>query len=1277
MANGRLRCCGSSLYLKQRMGLGFTLNVSAMLNTLKYSHNAIVRRQNGSPQAGTSPTPENSFYSDSDFWTYNTAQESLVAAVTHAVPGSKLLNSKFSTITLSTPQANSSSELFPTKSDIIEATFFLDQQQTSQFPGLLRTIQYAKLGTQPQNIRYEPFASSNALPVSPSTIQATPPIFSFSVSMPTLEQVFLKLSEIVEAEEALEREIIQTSQFATSPTGASSLANTPFLASPTSPSNPAGLNQKSDEELAKQARKDFWWVDSRCRLYGHDKETVLSLPAPSPKFSDNTSTADLPPVSPLYNQYTYSSDKSLRKQTRDVTRQMRAVVIRKYQSIRRDRRLFLLQTVVPVLSLCIGLTFQALNTFTKLKTFSMDFSPVHFNAALQTDPNAPSVFSMPIYYADTSRREDMEYTVTKFQEIRDFWPVEDPGAFVLEDLNGTEFMSDNEVMMHVFKKVDYAAGAFAPIFHKEMETDAKYPHSFKLAYNYTLTTILPTTLSLWKSTLIAEGVNRVGTARLNPPEPEGRVLRESFEPFPEIGTWVSQNKKHILQIMSALMMSLYLGFGFLSVSTLYVATVVGEKEKKIKSMSALMGLSKKAYWLGTLIWDGVIMWIIPALVSYLLFIFAGPSWYRHGSNPLALAVILILSGISAPGFAYIVSFIFDKAHTAQLYARAGYTMTFILFFALNLLIVMEALPTSNTFYRFLRGFVLTVGPAFPPFAIANAVANIGIFTNCDLVKEFMELDCDTPSAFDWHIAGKYIVYMILSIPVAFLVLIFLERYTEPGAIKFSNAESNLVNRLSSRPSPVQADEDVEAEKVLIQDALASKPFTSTNGSRGTVHPLLSTGNRLAEDDSEERPLVYSRTHSRPLLSSERTPTAATAGAFNGNGLNSTAQSRLMTGIISQGLKKAFFGLKQKKKRPDVLAVRDLWLGVGTGEIMGLLGPNGAGKSTTLEMLMGELAPSEGNAILHGYSMQTQRQQALGALGYCPQFDALIPHLTPTELLEYYARLAGVPERQVNRLARDALQSMGLGKYADKQIQTLSGGNKRKLSALAVYFVGPPVAFLDEPSTGVDPFSRSRIWAVMKAGKATRATVLTTHVMEEAEAVCDRIGILVAGSLACLAGPERLKSKYGSGYIAEVIFDYTKAAPMIPGQEMSLQAAPTNSEEGSTVAGNHLRQSNTYGSTAMQSDQIALNMGGEVRQAKELVDRLRALCNTLKYSVSTNGALRIEFPGEIDVANAFEILEYGKTKLDILTYSLSQSGLEQVFLQFCKVQDKIDEERGRY
>uniref|UniRef100_A0A671KV51 ATP-binding cassette sub-family A member 2 n=1 Tax=Sinocyclocheilus anshuiensis TaxID=1608454 RepID=A0A671KV51_9TELE len=225
---------------------------------------------------------------------------------------------------------------------------------------------------------------------------------------------------------------------------------------------------------------------------------------------------------------------------------------------------------------------------------------------------------------------------------------------------------------------------------------------------------------------------------------------------------------------------------------------------------------------------------------------------------------------------------------------------------------------------------------------------------------------------------------------------------------------------------------------------------------------------------------------------------------------------------------------KSRKMGRILAVDRLCLGVRPGECFGLLGVNGAGKTTTFKMLTGDESTTGGEAFIQGHSILRELLCLQQSIGYCPQFDALFDDLTAREHLELYTRLRGIPWKDEERVVRWALEKLELSKYADKPAGTYSGGNKRKLSTAIALIGYPSLIFLDEPTTGMDPKARRFLWnLILDIIKTGRSVVLTSHSMEECEALCTRLGIMVNGRFKCLGSIQHLKNRFGDGYMITV------------------------------------------------------------------------------------------------------------------------------------------------
>uniref|UniRef100_A0A8C3RBS5 P-type phospholipid transporter n=1 Tax=Cyanoderma ruficeps TaxID=181631 RepID=A0A8C3RBS5_9PASS len=306
-----------------------------------------------------------------------------------------------------------------------------------------------------------------------------------------------------------------------------------------------------------------------------------------------------------------------------------------------------------------------------------------------------------------------------------------------------------------------------------------------------------------------------------------------------------------------------------------------------------------------------------------------------------------------------------------------------------------------------------------------------------------------------------------------------------------------------------------------------------------------------------------------------------------------------------------------KRKP---AVDRICVGIPPGECFGLLGVNGAGKSSTFKMLTGDTDVTGGEAFLKGNSILSNIQEVHQNMGYCPQFDAVNELLTGREHLEFFALLRGVPEKEgCGTVGEWAIRKLGLVKYGEKYAGNYSGGNRRKLSTAIALIGGPPVVFLDEPTTGMDPKARRFLWnCALSVIKEGRSVVLTSHSMEECEALCTRMAIMVNGRFRCLGSVQHLKNRFGDGYTIVV---------RIAGANPDLK--PVEEFFGHAFPGSVLKEKHR---------------------------------NMLQYQLPSSPS---------SLAKIFSILSQNKKRLHIEDYSVSQTTLDQVFVNFAKDQSDDD------
>ena len=225
-------------------------------------------------------------------------------------------------------------------------------------------------------------------------------------------------------------------------------------------------------------------------------------------------------------------------------------------------------------------------------------------------------------------------------------------------------------------------------------------------------------------------------------------------------------------------------------------------------------------------------------------------------------------------------------------------------------------------------------------------------------------------------------------------------------------------------------------------------------------------------------------------------------------------------LVARSLNKSFDGIQ---------AVSDVSFSIGRQEIFGLLGPNGAGKTTTIRMLATVLDPDSGEIEIGGYSVREQASEVRDVIGVCPQDLALYEELSAMDNLVFFGRMSGLGKSEAKEAAAGNLDLVGLTDRASDAVRKFSGGMKRRVNIAVALMSRPKLLFLDEPTVGIDPQSRNHIFDTVLSLRDEGMTVLyTTHYMEEADRLCDRIGIIDAGKMIALGTPSELKSSTGKG-----------------------------------------------------------------------------------------------------------------------------------------------------
>lgn len=604
--------------------------------------------------------------------------------------------------------------------------------------------------------------------------------------------------------------------------------------------------------------------------------------------------------------------------------------------------------------------------------------------------------------------------------------------------------------------------------------------------------------------------------------------------------------------------TILVAMAFVTVPPSFAVALVKDRQFKIRSQMRVTGVTFSMYWATTFFVD-ILQYLIPATLSIIFALALQPASLQSGGAVLAMLILFVCFVPSNTVFAYIISFLFTKFESAQ---GAGVTMFFFISFIPYIVVSLLDMLLRNNVASILHYIFLILDP---PYAVFGGFYYIDRVYRVHLYSGAPDSDIPVSDYFSTEFIMSFVMPLI-HFSVGFFVLRMLDIRNTGGDVRETFPCLNK-NRIS-QVIPHKNDDDIEGEDEDV-----------TSERERVLHIKSNQGNVAAYVENLRKEFIK-------------------------DGAGQCCK-------------------KTTKEEKTKVVVRNTTYAVNTGEIFGLLGPNGAGKSTTLNMMIAEIAPTKGQVVIGGYDIHSCMSEAFEGLGFCPQHDALWDVVTLKEHIECYANIRGVPKDKIPVLSNYFIQNMKLDEHKNKQAKTLSGGTKRKLSYILSILGRPKIVLLDEPSTGMDPQSKRFLWDTISScfEGTERGAILTTHYMEEADALCSRVAIMVNGKLQCLGETQRLKNKYGSGYMLEL--------------KLSLSGGQEDLEE-------RLE--------ALERD--VMELFPQAKCQEKFAERAN-------YTIPRDGIRSL--------ASTFTALEQAKSKHSLEEYSFSQSTLEQVFLQFAKQQ----------
>ena len=694
----------------------------------------------------------------------------------------------------------------------------------------------------------------------------------------------------------------------------------------------------------------------------------------------------------------------------------------------------------------------------------------------------------------------------------------------------------------------------------------------------------------------------------------------------------------MIEAFNGFFTAIFLAIGLIFVPAAYIALLVDERTNMVKHQQLVSGMDVISYWTGNFIFDVGTM-VVPATLCLIYVACFGIDIFL-GNAAFCTWFVIIMYGFAIVPFTYLASLFFSSPGTAQ-------ALTIFIYYAAAVIAmiaawVMDLIPdddlnrtnkTLKVIYRF-----------FPPFCLSDSFRAIS-------TREIVFLWGEERDPFEWEVTGRNLFIMFVESIGYFSLLLLLEYLSKSPAFLSWIGKINMIDDTTRAPWE-KTEEELDSD-VLKEQKRLKKQIGFNDGNDDYDDGAL-IGGRAAMLDHNQSPASSPRNNGGDDNKHEE---------YDNNNLG----DGVLEPIEIHGLRKVYPG---SYKRPPTVAVQDLWYTVKKGEVMGFLGMNGAGKTTTLSIISGVFPPSRGTAYINGYPISDQiavRQ----SLGFCPQFSALFPRLTVIEHLNFFARIKGIHDKEIrDKLAGQLMKDLSLERYKNRVAGALSGGNQRKLSVGIALIGNPPIVLLDEPTSGMDPVSKRSLWDFISSTMSGRSVILTTHSMEECEALCDKIGIMINGQLACLGKNQYLKQKFGKGYQLDIKFDQKKIK--IVDKIMEVLDEENKDDEKKDIELDDLNENKNNGDETINitTKELETIFGGQ-----EYVTLMENYTHHARYQVGTD---------DMSIADVFEHMETIKTKCDILNYAVSQISLEQIFLGFAKEQkpegndddDKMEDNRTK-
>jgi len=725
-------------------------------------------------------------------------------------------------------------------------------------------------------------------------------------------------------------------------------------------------------------------------------------------------------------------------------------------------------------------------------------------------------------------------------------------AFTKEDLiNAVSPRRANMVTSHPLNDIKNPnVGETYYISSLNGKMDNNNVYNFQIHYNDSMVHSLPATF------------NAISNAILASKNIDGQIVMTAH-PF-------SQNNE-MMAVIGLSIAGFMIGYYIANNINRFGPLVVRERVNQILQQLQLNGVSRLNYWVSSFITD-IILFLITCILIFIIGLIVQYEPIMDIKILVIIFILLVIWSVPAMLFQYITSFMFNKEDTA--FSMSSFINTYpaifgyLIFFLINskydiVSSVLEGKGVISTVGNLYNILLTAVFPAYGFVAMVNSLFTIKLYNK--LINYDMNLS--NILKFENGILPIVLLLVVLAV-IYFFLLLFLDRkINQTNKSDIYNIPEDVLQ--SHQRCLDEGDDDVKEEFEYVESHQMELPLS-------VLHLSKEYKTRLP-DNREKKATIMAR-----------------------DPINYNFGEIHKSGVTGKYVK---------------TAVIDVSFGVRTHECFGLLGPNGAGKSTTLNTVTCTIPQTTGKVCFNGVETHLARLGEI-SMGYCPQSDILWKELTLREHLELFLTIRGYSPEESKEYATKYINSLGLEEHQHKRANDLSGGTKRKLSLLIAICGYPKQILLDEPSAGMDPSTRRLVWNVIKKTKTMNdsAVILTTHSMEEAEFLCDRLAILVNGHLSCIGSPEHLKMKYGDSYVLE------------------LQSKDIDRFQEEIVEENHLFGEMEY-----------------------------------KMDKSSNDRAKYEVKMTRNIGHVFEVMEECKKNGLVIDYSFNQTTLEQIFINFAKNQ----------